>query len=136
MFCNFLDCTHVVCLYQKSVRVCNTELVCKAVRLAFSCQTSAISLPFILNPWLGTTYFLINQCLNQIFLFHQYIEFPIRHKWLFSDFFKFFKCCLFNKNFWKSTENDWTMRHCKNQQHIKITYFQWYEFISISDTVP
>ena len=30
--------------------VCNTELVCKAVRLAFSCQTSAISLPFIPIP--------------------------------------------------------------------------------------
>ena len=27
------------------------ELVCKAVQQAFSCQTSAISLPFILVPW-------------------------------------------------------------------------------------
>ena len=35
----------------KRVCVCNKELVCKAVRLAFSCQTSAISLPFILIPW-------------------------------------------------------------------------------------
>ena len=50
MFCNLLDCSHVVCLYQKSVRVCNTEFVCKTVRPAFSCQTSAISLPFIPIP--------------------------------------------------------------------------------------
>jgi len=33
-------------LWTKRVRVRNTELVCKAVRPAFSCQTSAISLPF------------------------------------------------------------------------------------------
>ena len=35
----------------KRVCVCNNELVCKAVRLAFSFQTSAISLPFILIPF-------------------------------------------------------------------------------------
>jgi len=40
----------VYCLYQKSV--CKfTVLVCKAVRLAFSCRTSAISFPFIPVPW-------------------------------------------------------------------------------------
>ena len=39
-----------VCLYQKSV--CKVTVpVCKAVRLAFSCQTSAISFPFIPIPW-------------------------------------------------------------------------------------
>ena len=52
--CNFLDCNHVVCLYQKSV--CQFKvLVCKAVRLAFSCQTSAISIPFIPIPWTKLT---------------------------------------------------------------------------------
>ena len=43
----FLDwsvCTKRVC-------VCNNELVCKALRLASSCQTSAISLPCIFIPW-------------------------------------------------------------------------------------
>ena len=35
-----------VCI--KGVYKCNNKLVCKAVRLAFSCQTSAISLLFIL----------------------------------------------------------------------------------------
>ena len=50
LFYNFLDCSHVVCLYQKSV--CKfTVPVCKAVRLAFSCRTSAISFPFIPVPW-------------------------------------------------------------------------------------
>ena len=43
-----------VCLYQKSV--CKVTVpVCKAVRLAFSCQTSAISFPFIPIP--GTPLF-------------------------------------------------------------------------------
>jgi len=50
LFYNFLDCSHVVCLYQKSVCQFNV-LVCKAVRLAFSCRTSAISFPFIPVPW-------------------------------------------------------------------------------------
>ena len=50
LFYNFLDCSHVVCLYQKSVSQF-TVLVCKAVRLAFSCRTSAISFPFIPVPW-------------------------------------------------------------------------------------
>ena len=35
----------------KRVCVCNNEFVCEALRLAFSCQTSAISHPFILIPW-------------------------------------------------------------------------------------
>ena len=35
----------------KNVCVRFTELVCKAVRLAFSCQTSAVSFPFIPIPW-------------------------------------------------------------------------------------
>ena len=41
----------MLCVCTKRVCVCNTELVCKAVRLAFSCQTSAISLPFIPIRW-------------------------------------------------------------------------------------
>ena len=38
-----------VCLYQKSVKF--TVPVCKVARLTFSCQTSAISFPFIPIPW-------------------------------------------------------------------------------------
>ena len=46
--------TSCVCLYQKSV--CKDyRTVCKAVRLAFSCQTSAISFPFIPIPCRGTS---------------------------------------------------------------------------------
>ena len=41
----------MLCVCTKIVCVCNIELVCKAVRLAFSCRTSAISLPFIPIPW-------------------------------------------------------------------------------------
>ena len=37
----------MLCVCTKRLCVCDTELVCKAVRLNFSCQTSAISLPFI-----------------------------------------------------------------------------------------
>ena len=51
MFSNFLDYSYVLCVCTKRVSVCDTELVCKAVRLAFSCQTSVISLPFIPIPW-------------------------------------------------------------------------------------
>ena len=40
----------MLCVCTKRVCVCNTQLVCKAVRLAFSCQTSAITLPFIPIP--------------------------------------------------------------------------------------
>ena len=40
----------MLCVCTKRVCVCNTELVCKAVRMAFSCQTSAIALPFIPIP--------------------------------------------------------------------------------------
>ena len=42
----------MLCVCTERACVCNKELVCKAVRLAFSCQTSDISLPFILTPWL------------------------------------------------------------------------------------
>ena len=42
----------MLCVCTKRVCVCYTELVCKTVRLACSCQTSAISLPFILIPCL------------------------------------------------------------------------------------
>ena len=40
-------------LYVCAKRVCVrfTKLVCKAMRLAFSCQTSVISFPFIPIPW-------------------------------------------------------------------------------------
>ena len=41
----------MLCVCTKRVCVCYTELVCKAVRLAFSCRTSVISLPFIPIPW-------------------------------------------------------------------------------------
>ena len=45
----------MLCLYQKArLCMCDNGLVCKALRLAFSCQTSAISLLFILIPWLVT----------------------------------------------------------------------------------
>ena len=43
----------MLCVCTEKVGVKNTELVCKAVRLAFSCQTSAISYPFIPIPWFG-----------------------------------------------------------------------------------
>ena len=43
----------MLCVCTKRVCVCDTELVCKAVRLAFSCKTSAISIPFILLPWIS-----------------------------------------------------------------------------------
>ena len=46
----------------------------------------------------------INQCWNQLFRFHHYIEFLIFMN-LFADFYKFFKCRLFNKNSRKSAEN-------------------------------
>ena len=40
----------MLCVCTKTVCVRFTELVCKAVRLAFSCQTSSISFPFIPIP--------------------------------------------------------------------------------------
>ena len=48
LFCNFIDC--MLCVCNNGECVCNIELVFKAGRLAFLCQTSAISLPFILIP--------------------------------------------------------------------------------------
>ena len=42
----------------KSVCVRFTKLVCKAMRLAFSCQTSVISFPFIPIPWVHMYTFL------------------------------------------------------------------------------
>ena len=44
----------MLCVCTKRVCVRYTELVCIAVRLAFSCQTSVISLPFIPIPWVGS----------------------------------------------------------------------------------
>ena len=41
----------MLCVCTKKLCVCDTELVCKAVRLAFSSQNCAITLPFILVPW-------------------------------------------------------------------------------------
>ena len=50
--CSAISLTVVMlCVCIKRVCVRNTELVCKAVRLAFSCQTSAISFPFIPIRW-------------------------------------------------------------------------------------
>ena len=46
---------------------------------------------------LGTN-FSIEIFSNQLFLFQCYIEFLIN---LFADFFKFFKCRLFNENYQK-----------------------------------
>ena len=46
--CSAISLTLVMlCVCIKRVFVRNYELVCKAVRLAFSCQTRAISFPFI-----------------------------------------------------------------------------------------
>ena len=46
---------HHVCTKRVCVR--NSELICKAVRLAFLCQISAISFPFIPIPWsIGVRY--------------------------------------------------------------------------------
>ena len=47
----------MLCVCTKRVCVCNNETVCKAVPLAFSCQTSAISLPFIRIPRIKGTVF-------------------------------------------------------------------------------
>ena len=50
--CSAISLTVIMlCVCTKRVCMCNYELVCKAVWLAFSCQTSAISLPFILICW-------------------------------------------------------------------------------------
>ena len=51
----------MLCVCTKRVCVYYNELVCKAVRLAFSCQTSAISLPFILIPCLYMTTFRLKR---------------------------------------------------------------------------
>ena len=49
--CSAISLTSVMlCVCNRRVCVKFTVLVCKAVRLAFSCQTSAISFPFILFP--------------------------------------------------------------------------------------
>ena len=55
----------------KRVCVCDKELVCKAVRLAFSCQTSDISIPFILISckWVyvqSIAIFVFNSCSQQL----------------------------------------------------------------------
>ena len=52
LFCSALSLTVVlrVCVCTKRVCVCYKELVCKAVQLAFSCQTCAISILFIFVP--------------------------------------------------------------------------------------
>ena len=50
--CSAISLTVVMlCVCFKRVCVCNTELLCKQVPLAFLCQTSAISFPFIAIPW-------------------------------------------------------------------------------------
>ena len=49
-------------------------------------------------------YVRVSQLQKQLLLFHKYIEFLVFMN-LFADFFKFFKCRLFNKNSRKSTEN-------------------------------
>ena len=51
------------------------------------------------------TYFSINQCYNQLFIFRHCIEIFILFKNLFAVFCKFFKCRLFNKNSRKPREN-------------------------------
>ena len=49
--CSAISLTVVMlCVCTKRVCARFTELVCKAVRLVFSCQTSAISFPFIPVP--------------------------------------------------------------------------------------
>ena len=49
--CSAISLTVVMlCVCSKRVCVRNIKLVCRAVRLAFSCQTSAISFPFIPIP--------------------------------------------------------------------------------------
>ena len=57
----------MLCVCTKRVCMCNTELVCKAVRLAFSYQTSAIALPF--NPWF-IPYWLDDKCFSIWALFN------------------------------------------------------------------
>ena len=56
----------------------NTELVCKAVRLVFSCQTSAISFPLFLFPWVTLNYVSLPLilALMAIMIFD-----PIRYVW-------------------------------------------------------
>ena len=54
--CSAITLTVVMlCVCTKRVCVCDIELVCKAARLGFSCQTNAIFFPFIHIPWFITT---------------------------------------------------------------------------------
>ena len=49
--------------------------------------------------------FLNKSMLESIISFSLLYWTSYSYYYLFSDFYKFFKCCLFNKNFSKSTEN-------------------------------
>ena len=64
LFCSFLDCSHVCVSGPKECAFFEKEPVCKAVRLAFSCRTSAISFPFIRVPW-------CKQCLCNVYTVHK-----------------------------------------------------------------
>ena len=56
LYCSAISLAVVMlCVCTKRLCVCNNELACKAVWLAFSCQTSAIPLPIILIPWYRLT---------------------------------------------------------------------------------
>ena len=51
-----------VCVCTKRVCVRFTELVCKAVRLAFLCQANAISFPFTPIPCVKVTILIFKNC--------------------------------------------------------------------------
>ena len=77
-------CTKRVCVYKR-------KLVCKAVRLAFSCPTSAISLPFILIP-----------CIEKLDINQNWIESRLYLYWYMRRrlYRKFINLSLFPARLW------------------------------------
>ena len=78
----------MVCVCIKRVCVCDTELVCKAVWLAFSCDASAISLPFFPIPRLidRETQFSVYE--DDIYKWAWMRKFSLFHKILLFSFLR------------------------------------------------
>ena len=84
--CSAISLTVVMlCVCTKIVCVCNTELVCKVVRLALSCHSSAFPFPLFLFPEINRTHTDGDVIWSTIVLFirkqHRVLNFSAEYLW-------------------------------------------------------
>ena len=133
----------MLCVCTKRVCVRFTVLVCKAVQLAFSCQTSSILFPFIPIPW----FWLFNRCLsfqssilgagNFFFWIHNTHNSEHSNSISTAGYFDlmiYARSFRFRYSWWLRFQLD-NVYHVNNEQSCRLSKDRYQAFISIS-TIP